>query len=75
LINKTCVDNKKIKGSISNKIEAEFKNDKKTRKKKLRLTFLKNSISSRIFAISITKKKIDKTLKNETLNKLIKNFI
>jgi len=30
-IKKTCVDNKKIKGSISNKIDGEFKKDKKTR--------------------------------------------
>jgi hypothetical protein len=31
LIKKTCVDNKKINGSISNIIDGVFKNDKKIR--------------------------------------------
>jgi len=31
LIKKICVDNKKMKGNISNRIEGEFKKDKKIR--------------------------------------------
>ena len=30
LIKKICVDNKKMKGNISNRIEGEFKKDKKS---------------------------------------------
>tara|TARA_B100000767_G_scaffold26288_1_gene23023 strand:+ start:887 stop:988 length:102 start_codon:yes stop_codon:yes gene_type:complete len=31
LIKKICVDNKKMKGNISNRIEGKFKKDKKIR--------------------------------------------
>jgi hypothetical protein len=69
------VDIKNINGSISNKTEGEFKKDKKVIEKKLNFISLKNSTCSKIFVIKIIAKKIEKTLKNEILNKLIKNFI
>ena len=75
LIKKTCVDNKKIKGSISNKIDGVFKKDKKIIYKKLKFIFLKNSICSKILVTKIMTKKIKKTLKKEILKRLIKNLI
>ena len=74
-IKNICVDIKKIKGSISKTIEGEFKNDKKVIEKKLNSISLKNSTCSKIFVIKIIAKKTKKTLKKETLKRLIKNFI
>ncbi len=73
-IKKTCVDNKKINGSISNIIEGVFRNDKKIRYKKLISKFLKKSICSRILVIKIIIKKEKKTFKKEILKRLIKNL-
>jgi hypothetical protein len=63
-----------MNGSISNIIDGVFKNDKKTRYNKLRLSFLKNSTCSKIFNISMIIKKIEKTLKKHLLKRLIKNL-
>jgi hypothetical protein len=75
LIKKICVDNKKIKGSISKIIEGAFNNDRKTIYKKFTSIDLKKLISSKIPLIDITKKKIIKIFKNEILKRLIINFI
>ena len=74
-IKKICVDIKNIKGSISKIIEGVFKNDKKTKYKKFKSIFLKKSICSNIFVTRIIPKKIKKILRNEVVNKVIKNFI
>jgi hypothetical protein len=75
LIKKICVDNKKIKGSISKITEGAFNNDRKTIYKKFISIDLKKLISSKIPLIDITKKKIIKIFKNEILKRLIINFI
>ena len=75
LIKKICVDNKKIKGSISKIIEGVFNYDRKTMYKKFTSIDLIKLISSKIPLIDLTKKKIIKIFKNEILKRLIINFI
>jgi hypothetical protein len=66
---------KKTKGNISKTTEGELINDKYTGYRELTSLLLKNSISFKIFSINTRLIITKKTLKNDFINPLTKNFV
>ena len=74
LINKNCVDIKKMNGKVSYTIEGEFSNVKKRGNNKFVSVSLRQDTSSKIFRIITREKKIENTTKNIFKKDKIKYF-
>ena len=72
---KTCVDIKKMNGSISKIIDGAFKNDKKIKYEKVKFASLKKSNCSNRVIIIVIKKNIRKIFKKELKKSFNKNLI